>query len=332
MKGHIMHRRDFITLLGGAAASWPVAAGAQQGDRMRRVGVMMAYAEDDPEAKPRITGFRLGLERLGWSEGRNVRFEHRLGATGPQAPELAKELIGLQPDVILAQGPIATAALQRESRTIPIVSVGVNDLIGAGFIASLARPGGNITGLALYEEGIIGKWLQMLKEIAPHVSRAALMTAPVNTFVHYLSAATAISSSLAIELVLTHVESAADIEHTIESFARVPGGALVLPSDSRTNVHRELIIALADRHRLPAVSSERLFVKAGGLMSYGSDIVDQYRQAAAYVSRILRGDKPADLPVQAPVKYETVLNLKTARALGLTVPDLMLVRADEVIE
>ena len=331
-----MRRREFITLLGGAAASsasWPLAVRAQQADRMRRIGVLMGLAENDPDSKARLTGFRQGLERLGWSEGRNVRIDYRFTqASVGQAQVPARELVALQPDVILGQGTPVVAALQRESRAIPIVFVNVSDPIGSGFVASLARPGGNLTGLLQYEASIAGKWLAMLKEIAPRLARAALVMNPIGSYDYFRQSAEALAPSLAIELVPSPVETAADIERAIESFARVPNGGLLLPPDTTTSTHRDLIIALAARHRLPAVYSLRVFVAAGGLMSYGTDQVEMFRQAASYVDRILRGDKPADLPVQAPTKYETVLNLKTAKALGLTVPPGLLVAADEVIE
>ena len=329
-----MQRREFITLLGGAAAAWPLAARAQQPNRMRSIGVLLALAEDDPESKARLAAFRQGLERLGWSEGRTVRIDTRFAAASPdQFQAFAKELLALQPDVIFADTTPAVTALLRESRTVPIVFNGVSDPIGSGFIASLARPGGNLTGLLNFEASITGKWLQMLKEIAPHLVRAAFMGNPKTTpYDYFLRAAEAAARSLAIELVPSRVDSAADIERAIESFVRVPNGGLVLLPDINNTLHRDLIIALAARHRLPAVYPNRVFVEAGGLMLYAPDRVDDYRQLASYVDRILRGEKPADLPVQAPVKYETVLNLKTAKALGLTVPDLMIVRADEVIE
>jgi putative tryptophan/tyrosine transport system substrate-binding protein len=250
-----------------------------------------------------------------------------------QARTVAKELIALQPDVILGQSPPLVAALQRETHAIPIVFVSVSDPIGKGFIASLARPGGNITGLEVYEESITSKWLVMLKEIAPHLMRAALLANPKTASLDYfLRVAQATAPSLAIEIVPSPIETAADIERTIESFARVPNGGLVMPPDGTTMVNRDLIITLAARHRLPAVYALRAFVAAGGLMSYGTDYVDMHRQAASYVDRILRGAKPADLPVQTPTKYETILNLKTAKALGFNVPSVLLVRADEVIE
>jgi putative tryptophan/tyrosine transport system substrate-binding protein len=327
-------RREFITLLGGAAVAWPVVARAQQPDGMRRIGVLIGFAEDDPEAKARLAAFRQGLEKRGWSEGRNVRIDYRYAPAGAQAQALAKELVALQPDVIFAHSTPLTAALQRESRTIPIVFAVVADPLGSGFIASLPQPGGNITGVAQYEASVTGKWLAMLKEIAPSLVRAAFVANPKTATYYdfYLRAGEALASSLGIELVLTLVENAADIERAIESFARVPNGGLVLIPDISTAVHRNLIIALAARHRLPAVYWDRSLVAAGGLMSYGNDLVDSFRQAASYVDRILRGDKPADLPVQAATKFETAVNLKTAKALGLTVPPGLLVAADELIE
>jgi putative ABC transport system substrate-binding protein len=296
----------------------------------------MAYAEDDPEGILRVAKFRQELERLGWSEGRNIRIDYRFtAASADQFQVLAKELVALHPDVILAHATGNAAALQRETRAIPIVFVNVSDPIGAGFITSLARPGGNLTGVLHYEASIAGKWLAMLKEIAPRLARAALVGNPkvmLTGYDYFLRAAEATAPSFAIELIPSHVENAADIERAIESFARVPNGGLVLPPDSTTNVHRDLVIALAARYRLPAIYTARLFVAAGGLMSYGTDQVEMFGQTATYVDRILRGGKPADLPVQAPTKYETVLNLKTAKALGLDVPPSLLVRADEVID
>jgi ABC-type uncharacterized transport system substrate-binding protein len=329
-----MRRREIMTLLGGAAAAWPILARAQQGGRMRRVGVLVAFAEDDPETKTRLAAFRQGLERRGWAEGTNVRIDARFAAGRvDQFQVLAKELVALQPDVILAQTPPITAAIQRESRTVPIVFVSVSDPIGSGFVASLARPGGHATGLLQFETGITGKWLAMLHEIAPRLARAALVGNPKTTaFDYFLRAAEATAPSLTIEVVPSRVETAADIERAIVALSRVPNSGLLLPPDTTTVLHRDLIIALAARHRLPSVYSIRFFVTAGGLMSYGVDQVEFFRHAASYVDRILRGAKPADLPVEAPTKYETVLNLKTAKALGIDVPPSLLVRADEVIE
>ena len=328
-----MRRRELITLLGGAAA-WPVAGRAQQPDRMRRIGVLMGFAEDDPEMKTRLAGFRQSLERLGWSEGRNVRIDYRFAVGSPDRfRAFAKELVALRPDLIFASTTPVAAALQQQSRSIPIVFVNVSDPIGSGLVASLARPGGNLTGLLLYEEGITGKWLAMLKEIAPQLERAAVIANPKSTpYDYFLRAAEARASALAVKLVPSPAENAADIERVIESLAREPDGGLVLIPDSASIVHRDLVIALAARHRLPAVYPYRFFVTAGGLMSYDTDLLEQYRQASSYVDRILRGAAPADLPVQAPTKYQTVLNLKTAKALGLTVPPGLLVAADEVIE
>jgi putative tryptophan/tyrosine transport system substrate-binding protein len=328
-----LQRREFIMLIGGAAVAWPLAARAQE--RMRRIGVMTALAEDDPENKARLAAFRQGLEKRGWSEGRNVRIDYRYAPADAQAQVLAKELVALQPDVICAVASTSvTAALQRESRTVPIVFAAIADPIGSGFIASLPRPGGNITGVMLYEASVTGKWLAMLKEIAPRLERAAFVTNPKTApyYNYYLRAAESLAPSLGIKLVPSLVENVADIERTIEAFARTPNGGLLLPPDTNTNVHRDLIIALAARYSLPTVAWLRVFVAAGGLMSYGVDVVDVCRQVAAYVDRILRGDKPADLPVQASTKFETIVNLKTAKALGLTVPPGLLVAADEVIE
>jgi putative ABC transport system substrate-binding protein len=329
-------RREFLGLVGGAAATsslgWP--AYAQQGGRIRRIGVLVNVAENDPEIQASLAAFRQELERLGWSEGRNVRIDARF-ANGnlDRAQMLSRELIALQPDVILVQTTPAVAAMQRETSTIPIVFTNASDPVGSGFVANLARPGGNITGLLLYEESIVGKWLSMLKEIAPQMTRAAFIANPkIATYNYFLRAAQAIAPSLGVELVPSPVETAADIERAIESFARTPNGGLFMPANTTSTLHRALIIELAARHRLPAVYAFRFFAMEGGLMSYGIDQVALFRQAVSYIDRILRGDKPADLPVQAPTKYETVVNLKTAKALGLTVPPGLLVGADEVIE
>jgi putative ABC transport system substrate-binding protein len=327
-----MRRREFVTLLGGAAA-WPTAARAQQGG-VRRVAVLMSGAREDSEMQARYAAFRQGFERFGWSDGRNVRIDIRFAAANAdQYQAFAKELVALQPDVILSDTTPITAAFQRESRTIPIVFVTVSDPIGAGFVAGLARPGGNITGFLLYEGSITGKWLAMLKEIAPFLARVALVANP-NTIAYdyFLRAAEAVAPSLAIELVPNPVETAADIERVIETFARVPHGGLFLPPDNMNTLHRDLIIALAARHRLPAVYSGRYFVAAGGLMSYDTDRADQFRQAATYVDRILRGAKPGELPVQFATKFELVINLRTAKALGLDASQSLQSIADEVIE
>jgi putative tryptophan/tyrosine transport system substrate-binding protein len=328
-----LRRREFITLLGGAAA-WPLAARAQQSGKVPRIGVLIALAQSDPEAKAWVAGFLQGLEKRGWSEDRNLQIDYRFAVAGAQAQALAKELVALQPDVIFAMPTPAVAALQRESHEIPIVFAAVADPIGSGFIASLPRPGGNITGVMQYEPSVTGKWMAMLKEIAPRLTRVAFMINPKSApfYNYYLRAAEPLSQSLGIELVPTFVENDTEIDRAVESFARVPNGGLVVPPDVTTFAHRDLIIALAARHSLPAVYSFRLIVLAGGLMSYGLDVVDTCRQAAFYVDRILRGNKPADLPVQAATKFETALNLKTVKALGLTVPPGLLVAADDVIE
>jgi ABC-type uncharacterized transport system substrate-binding protein len=328
-----VNRRNLITLLGGAAL-WPLATRAQQPGKVPRIGVLIALAQSDPEAKAWVAGFLQGLEKRGWSEDRNLQIDYRFAVAGAQAQALAKELVALQPDVIFAMPTPAVAALQRESHEIPIVFAAVADPIGSGFIASLPRPGGNITGVMQYEPSVTGKWMAMLKEIAPRLARVAFMINPKSApfYNYYLRAAEPLSQSLGIELVPTFVENDTEIDRAVESFARVPNGGLVVPPDVTTFAHRDLIIALAARHSLPAVYSFRLIVLAGGLMSYGLDVVDTCRQAAFYVDRILRGDKPADLPVQAATKFETALNLKTAKALGLTVPPGLLVAADDVIE
>lgn len=328
-----MKRREFLGVIGGTAMAWPVVARAQRPEPMRRIGVLVGLSENDPEMKERLAGFRQGLEKLGWSEGSNVRIDYRFAPAGAQAHLLARELVALHPDVILVQSTPATAALKPETSTIPIVFAGVADPIGSGFVASLSRPGGNLTGLLQYEEGITGKWLGMLKEIAPNLTRAALLANPSTAaFDYFLRSAKTLAPSLAIEVVPMPIENANDIERSIESFAREPNGGLVLPPDTTTVIHRDVIITLAARHRLPAVYAIRVFVAAGGLMFYGTDFVELYRQAASYVDRILRGAKAADLPVQLPTKFETVVNLKTAKALSLTVPQVLLVAADEVIE
>jgi putative tryptophan/tyrosine transport system substrate-binding protein len=329
-----VRRREFITLLGGAAAAWPIAARGQQAGATRRIGALIAFAKDDPDTEERLAAFRQGLAKRGWVEGRNIHIDYRFAAgRGDQFPVLAKELVAMQPDVILGHTPGGTVALQRETRTIPIVFVNVSDPIGMGFIASLPRPGGNITGVLHYEATIAGKWLAMLKEIAPRLTRVALLANPkVTSYQYFLRSAEATAPALGIDLTDDPVQTAADIERAIEALARSPNNGLVLPPDASTIVHRDLIVALAARHRLPAVYALKTFVTAGGLMSYGTDQNDLFRLAASYIDRILRGDKPADLPVQAPTRFETTVNLKTAKALGLDVPSHLLVAADEVIE
>ena len=328
-------RRQIIAFLSGVGVTWSFAVHAQLGERKRRIGVLWQFAADDPATGAGLSAFRQALKQLGWSEDRNVDIDYRFAGGGSDRYlPLAQELIASRPDVIWATGTPITAALQRETRAIPIVFTSVSDPIGAGFVASLARPGGNITGVLLYEAGIIGKWLAMLKEIEPRVTRAALVGNPKTTPFHYFQhAAEAPASSLAIEIVPATIEnSEADIERVIESFAATANGGLVVLPDTTTSIRRDLIIALAARNHLPAVYRARLFVDSGGLLAYSIHGLDPYRQAATYVDRILRGAKPADLPVQAPTKYETVFNLKTAKTLGIEVPPSLLVRADEVIE
>ena len=328
-------RREFIVTLSGAAAAWPVAARAQQGERMRRIGVLMPYAENDAEAKSHLSALTQQLKRLGWSEDRNIRIDVRYAAgIAEQYPALAKELAALQPDVFLSESTPAAAALKQERGTIPIVFVGVSDPVGSGFVTSLARPGGDLTGLMQYESGILGKWLAMLKEVAPHLTRAAFVANPkFKGYDYFWRFAQAAAPALAIELIPSQISNdIADVERAIELFARVPNGGLLVVPDATIIAHRDPFISLAARYRLPAVYPWRYFVTAGALMSYGIDNIDVLQKAASYVDRILRGAKPVDLPVQAPTKYETAVNLKTAKALGLTIPPTLLATADEVIE
>jgi putative tryptophan/tyrosine transport system substrate-binding protein len=332
-QGGEVSRRAALTVLGGAALAWPLAARAQQA-AVKRVGVLMTLAADDPETKARMVAFQQQLERLGWSDGRNVKIEYRFEAgRSDRILSLAQEMVASQPEVIVATGSPVASAVRRETLAIPIVFVGVSDPIGAGLVKNLARPGGNVSGVLLYEDGIIGKWLAMLKEIAPLLTRVALLANPKTTaFEYYLRAAQAAAAPLALELVSTPIAADADIERVMASFAATPNGGLLVPPDPATITLRDVIVALAARYRLPAVYPFRSFVDAGGLMCYDTDALDSHRLAATYVDRILRGAKPADLPVQAPTKYETVVNLKTAKAIGLDVPASILVRADQVIE
>ena len=330
-----MRRREFITLIGSAAAAWPLAAHAQQPDGTRLIGVLMGFAESDPIAQSRLMTFRDALTKLGWTEGSNLRIELRWGADDPKMMRtFAKDLVDLRPDTILAHSLLGAASVQRESRTIPIVFVSVSDPIGSGFVASLARPGGNLTGLLYYEASIVSKWLSMLKEMAPRLTRAALLANPRTApYDYFLRTAEATAPSLAIEIVASRVENTADVENVFESVARVPDGGLVIPPDSTMLRNRNLIVALAARYRLPSVYYDRSFVTAGGLMSYClADPGELFQQAASYIDRILRGEKPGEIPVQAPTKYSTVVNIKTAKALGIAVPPGLMVAADEVIE
>jgi putative ABC transport system substrate-binding protein len=329
-----MPRRDFITLLGGGAVAWPLAARAQQPDAMRRIGLLLFLAADDPETKPRIAAFLQGLQQLGWSEGRNVRIDYRWGEGDADIiRRQAAELAALAPDVIFSTGGLATERLLQVTRTVPIVFVIVPDPVGSGLVDSLSRPGGNATGFTQFEYSLSGKWLELLKEIAPGVTRAAVLRDPAITAgIGQFAVIQSVAPSLGVEVIPISVRDAAEIERAIAAFARSANGGLIVTASGLATVHRNLIVTLAARHKLPAVYIERFFVTAGGLIAYGPNFIDQYRRAAVYVDRILKGEKPADLPVQAPTKYDLVINLKTAKALGLTIPPAVLARADEVIE
>ncbi len=327
-------RREAISLLGGAAFAWPLAARAQQPERMRRIGMLLPATADDAEFQARVGAFLQGLALLGWTIGRNVRIDIRWAtANAADIRRHAAELAALAPDVILAHGASSVGPLLQATRTVPIVFPVISDPVAAGFVDSLARPGGNATGFMNNEYSIAGKWLELLKQIAPGVTRAAVLRDPTQgSGTSQFAAIQAVAPSLRVEVNPANVRDPGEIERALAVFARSSNGGLIVTSGGSAIVHRDLIITLAAQHKLPAVYFERLFVVAGGLISYGSNEVDQYRQAAAYVDRILKGEKPADLPVQAPTKYETVLNLKTAKALGLDVPATVLARADEVIE
>ena len=328
-----MRRREFISFLGGAAA-WPIGAHAQQAQRMRRIGVLMPLAADDPEAQMRLAAFAQGLERLGWNIGRNIRIETRWTVGDPERIRRGvAELLALEPDVILATGSTTVGPLRRATRTVPIVFVTVPDPVGAGFVANLTRPGGNVTGFTAVEYGISPKWLELLKQLVPGVTRVAVIRDPdVSAGIGQFGAIQAVAASFGVETIPVGVRDAGEIEHEIAAFAQGSNGGLVVTGSALAMVHRNLIVTLAARHKLPAVYWDRAPVIAGGLISYGPDIHDQYRRAADYVDRILKGEKPADLPVQAPTKFELVINLKTAKALGLTVPPSVLAQANEVIE
>jgi putative ABC transport system substrate-binding protein len=326
-----MQRRDFIILLGSAA--WPLIARAQQTERMRRVGVLTGI-EDDAEGQARFTAFLQGLQQLGWTDGRNVRIDHRWG--GGDADKIRKhaaELAALAPDVILAAGAAAVGPMLQAAQTVPIVFVIVPDPVGAGFVESLSRPGGNATGFINFEYSIGAKWLELLKQIAPGVTRAAVVRDPVITAgTGQFGAIQSAAPSLGVELSAVNVRDASEIERAIAAFARSSNGGLIVTGSALAVVHRNLIITLAARHKLPAAYFERNFVASGGLISYGPEYLDQFRRAAGYVDRVLKGEKPADLPVQAPTKYKLVINLKTAKELGITMPPTLLATADEVIE
>jgi len=328
-----MRRRDFLTLLGGTAAAWPLAARAQQPGRMRRIGVLMNAAADDPEAQERSARFLQGLQELGWTLGRNLRIDWRWSAFDRQRYRaLAAELVALSPDVLLTSGA-AVPEMEQATHTIPMVFAGLNDPVGGGYVASLAHPGGNITGFSGTEYGFSAKWLQLLKQIAPNASRAGVLRDRTALGgLGQLGALQGAAFVLGIELTPINSADAGEIEQSLTEFARHPNGGLIVPASTAAATHREQIIALATKFHLPAVYSARFYVNSGGLISYGIDYPDLFWRAAGYVDRILKGEKPADLPVQAPTKFETVINLKTAKAQGLTIPPDLLVTADEVIE
>ena len=330
-----MTRRDFITLLGGAAAAWPLDAGAQSGARVRRIGVLMGFAEGDPTAQSWLAAFRNALMQLGWSEGNNLRIEVRWGAADPdRIKTLAKELVDLEPDAIFDQTTPVTGALAHVTQTIPIVFVYVGDPIGSGFVASLARPGRNITGFTYLEPTTGGKWVELLKEIAPRTARVALLfnpeTSPPPKF--YMPSIQAAASSFAVEASTAPVHAKDEIAGVIAAQARSPGGGLLVMPDVFNDANRELIIALAANSGVPAIYPRPVFAESGGLIAYGADLAEQFRQAAGYIDRILKGANPGDLPVQQPTKIELSINVKTATALGLSVPQAMLLLADQVIE
>jgi putative tryptophan/tyrosine transport system substrate-binding protein len=330
-----MRRREFMAVLGGAVA-WPLAARAQQPDRVRRIGVLMGYAETDREGQAFVAAFREGLEKLGWTENRNMRIDYRW-ATPDDADSiqrLAKELVALQPDVILSNNTPTTAAMLQQTRTIPIIFALVVDPIGSGFVVGLPRAGGNATGFIALEGSMAGKWLELLKEIAPRVTRVAFLFNPATApyAEQFLKAFKAAAASFAVEAIVAPVHDISEFESVVASHAREPNGGLIVMPSAFATIHRMEITSLAARYRLPAVYPFRLFTELGGLLSYGNDFKDNFRRAAVYVDRILRGAKPSELPVQAPVKFELVINLKTAKALGLDVPLLLQQRADDVIE
>jgi putative ABC transport system substrate-binding protein len=326
-----MRRREFIAGLGSAAA-WPLAARAQQGERMRLIGVLMTLAADDPETLRRRAAFVQGLQELGWTEGRNMRIEFRSGvADGDRYRRYAAELVALSPDILLANGASTLGPLQQVTRTLPIVFVNTTDPVGGGYVEGLARPGGNATGFMTFEYSMTGKWPELLKQVAPSVRRVAVLRDPaIGSGSTQFAVIQTIAQLLRMEV--TPIDVRGEIERAVTAFARGSNSGLIVTSSVLAQVHRELIVALAAQHKLPAVYPYRFFITGGGLISYGPDIIDQYRRAAGYVDRILKGEKPADLPVQAPTKYETVLNLKTAKALGLTIPETLLATADEVIQ
>jgi putative ABC transport system substrate-binding protein len=328
-----MNRRAFTALIAGAAA-WPLTARAQQAERMRRIGVLLSLSASDPQGQARLEAFVKGLQELGWSDGHNVRIDTRWSdGDADRSRRYAVDLVALAPDVILASGGSVAGPLLQVTRTVPVVFTLTPDPVGAGFVASLARPGGNATGFTQIEYGMSAKFLELLKEVAPHVTRAAVLRDPaIAQGIGQFAVIQSVAPSLRMEVIPIDIRNAGDIERALTAFAQSSGGGLIVPGSGLATVHRELIITLAARHKLPALYSTRYFVTGGGLISYGTDLIAPHRLAAHYVDRILKGEKPADLPVQAPTKYELVINLKTARALGLEVPTTLLARANEVIE
>jgi len=329
-----MRRREFITLIGGLAGSWPLGAYAQLGTRMRRIGAMMLLAEDDPQQKVWTEAFLRGLQEAGWTDRSDIQIDYRWGAgDAARARRYAAELVALAPDVILAPGSAGLGPMLQATRDIPIVFVHVPDPVGAGFVDSLARPGGNATGFSLSEYGISVKWLELLKQIAPSVTRVAVVRDPaISAGIGQWSAIQAVAPSAGVEVVPVNVRDATEIERTLGTFAHSAKGGLIVTGSALATTHRDLIIGLAALHKLPAVYYERLFVTAGGLISYGADLADQYHRAGAYIDRILKGAKAADMPVQEPVKFDLAINLKTAKALGIDLPSMVLAQANNVIE
>jgi putative tryptophan/tyrosine transport system substrate-binding protein len=329
-----MRRREFIGLIGGVAIAWPLAASAQQGTRMRRIGVLWSASEDDPVFQARQAAFLQGLQQLGWIDGQNVRIDNRWAAGNPaNALQYAADLVALAPDVILASGGGMMGPLLQATRTVPIVFTIVADPVGSGYVDGLSRPGGNATGFMLFEYGLCGKWLALLKEMAPGVTRAAVLRdAAVSSGIGQFAVIQSVAPSVGVDVSPVNMGDAAEIERAVAAFARSANGGLIVTGSALAQLHRELIISLAARHKLPAVYYEPEFVAAGGLIAYGANLLNEFRKSAGYVDRILKGEKPSELPVQAPNKYEMVVNLKTAKALGLVFPQAVLARADEVIE
>jgi ABC-type uncharacterized transport system substrate-binding protein len=333
--GEVMRRRDFIKVIGGTAAAWPLTVRAQQVDRVRRIGVLTSgCAADDPDAQDNIAAFGQVLQQLGWTDGRNVRIDYRWGAgNADNIRKYAAEFAARTPDVIFTSGTASMPPLLQATRTVPIVFVNVADPVGAGLVDSMARPGGNATGFIQFEYSLSGKWLELLKQIAPRVTRAVVLRDPaVTSGIGQFAVIQSVAPSVGVEVSPVNLRDAGEIERALGAFARSSNGGLIVTASALALLHRELIIALAARHKLPAVYYRRYFVTGGGLMSYGYDLVDQFRRAAGYVDRILKGEKPSDLPVQAPTKYELIINLKTAKGLGWVIPDKLLALADEVIE